>query len=309
VSRFCDLIWPTLDRLEPHELAAHADADRSDETFLNQANILVDPKVVLDEAHRIESGEEDRRKTAEAKASNVLLVLAAVIPLLTYLETAIWDAKLGTAPRWITLLVLVIAVVYLMGAIYWAFKAISVSSYHTIGAVDLVRNLTVNEGAILKLAKDVLVGARRNQAGTNDKVSAVKMTHEFMRRAVFVFCCLLLVQATFELLLESGIWHGRVSAPATKTDVLAASLGPQDERASAGPAGPVGPQGERGEPGMQLRQVRQMCSATRTCTVSCGDGETAINASCPVGSAKLVNARQVTCGRIRGGEMTALCVK
>jgi hypothetical protein len=309
VSRLCNLIWPTLDRLEPHELAAQADVDRDDEAFLNQATILVDPKLALDEAHRIESGEEDRRKTAEAKASNVLLVLAAVIPLLTYLETAIWDAKLGVAPRWITLSILAAAVVYLMGAVYWAFRAISVRAYHTIGAVDLIKNLILKEDAIGKLAKEVLIGTRRNQSGTNDKVSAVKMTHEFMRRAVFVFCCLLLVQAAFELLPEGGIWHGRDSAPTAKVTPRAEPLGPQGESAHDGPAESVGAKGERSEPGMQLRQVRQMCSTRRTCTVSCSDGEIAINGSCPVGPARLMNARQVTCGRTSSGEMIAFCVK
>jgi hypothetical protein len=206
LSRLTDLVWPTLESLEPDELADLQRANRDDVEVLQGSDWPNHDKIALEEARRIAAEEEDRRKTAEGKASNILLVVAALIPLLTYLETAIWDAKLGTAPRWLTLAILAGAVAYLAGASSWALRAIAVGTYHRIGPMDLNRIWTQNANAIEALVRQTLVAVRQNQAEINRKVSAVKMTHKFMIRSIIGFSLLLLVQAIAEIGNETGFW-------------------------------------------------------------------------------------------------------
>lgn len=202
MSKISDLIWPTLEQATP---------DPSQEVevqAIRAADFSHNLPLALMEARRLSNEEDDRVKSTEAKASNFLLVAAALVPLLTYLETSIWDGKLGTAPKWVTLLILGIAVAYLAGAVVWALRTVRVSTYHGIGATDIVS--TWNERREIEpwLAKETLVAVRMNQTGINAKVSAVKMTYAFMVRAILSFCLLLLVQATAEISYETGLARG-----------------------------------------------------------------------------------------------------
>jgi hypothetical protein len=111
--------------------------------------------------------------------------------------------------------------------------------------------------------------------------------------------------------------------------------GPAGIAGPSGPAGPRGPQGEQGEkgaqgekgvpgeqgapgiagakgepaaPGMQIRQVRQDCTNGTDCAVSCNDGEIALNAMCPGGTAAaLESPRLISCGTSNAAPMIALC--
>jgi hypothetical protein len=99
-------------------------------------------------------------------------------------------------------------------------------------------------------------------------------------------------------------------------------LGPAGIAGPAGPAGPPGPrgpQGDRGEPGvvgakgepgtpgLQVRRVRQDCTDGHDCTVTCDDGEIALNAVCPAGPAMLKDERLVSCGSGNPAPMVAYC--
>lgn len=186
-----DFIWPTLERSRPEG------DDGSDE--IRKADFSGASALALQEARRIEAREEDRKKTADAKASNFLLVAAALVPLLTYLETAVWDGKVGTAPKWLTLTILAASVLYLGRAVLWALAVVRVGAYHTVGERDLIKIFSGAAPAEVSLVREILVANSENQNRINEKVSAVKMAHLFMARAIVGFCALLLVQAIAEL--------------------------------------------------------------------------------------------------------------
>jgi hypothetical protein len=250
-----DFIWPTLERLSAAQLEAMQVQERQDIEAVRTATFGTEVETALDQARRIDHDEDERRKTAEARASNFLLVLAALIPLLTYLETSIWDAKVGTAPKWITLLLLSIAVAYLAAAAFWALRTILVRTYHTIGVRDLVASMVAQQPKE-ELAKQTLIGARRNQNTINVKVSAVKMAHEFMLRAVLAFCALLLVQGAFELIHVLGFWenkpghNGNVQPAIHSTTGAPEPPGLQSLPGPPGQQGLPGPRGEQGAPGL-----------------------------------------------------------
>jgi hypothetical protein len=134
-----------------------------------------------------------------------LLVIATLVPLLTYLETAIWDARLGTAPRWFTLPVLAVSVGYLAGAAVWALRAVSVGTYHRVGAADLIK-LWSSSSVLDGLINETLIAVHRTQDQINAKVSAIKMTYAFTVRAIVGFFALLLVEAVSEIGNETGFW-------------------------------------------------------------------------------------------------------
>jgi hypothetical protein len=181
IWRILETIWPTPETVPQSQRDAMRLAEDQDVQRINNTSFAADRTLAIAQAHRIEQDEEDRRRTADAKASNFLLVLAALVPLLTYLETSIWEAKVGTAPRPISLLVLFIAIAYLAAAAFWALKTISGGVYHRIGVGDLVTEIAQKHPKE-NLAKQTLINARRNQNVINSKVSRVKMTHEFMLR-------------------------------------------------------------------------------------------------------------------------------
>jgi hypothetical protein len=113
LRRWLDIIWPTLEKPTAEEVAGDTAKAQIFASSLERLNLTSEfDQLALDAARRIEADEGERKRSAEVKASHVLLVIAALIPLLTYLETAIWDAKLGTAPKWLTLLILLTAVAF-----------------------------------------------------------------------------------------------------------------------------------------------------------------------------------------------------
>lgn len=195
-----DLVWPTLEGGPPEPVP------QQEINTLREAKLPQKASLALSEAQRIASDEEDRRKTAESKASNFLLVAAALVPVLTYLETSIWDAKLGTAPKWLTLIILSVAVAYLIAAVVWALRTVAVGTYHRVGSSELLQILR-QKNIEAHLARETLVVTRLNQDEINRKVSGVKMTHLFMVRTILAFCVLLLVQAFAEFGHETDIWN------------------------------------------------------------------------------------------------------
>lgn len=204
VSQAGEFVWPTLEGGDAPEdqLIAEVEARSFSEN----------EELALEEALRLSDREDERRKTAEAKAANFLLVAAALVPILTYLETSIWDGRLGTAPKWLTLLILAAAVSYLTNAVIWALRAVQVGAFHVIGSSDLAELWKVSRRVKARLAKKVLIATHLNQNTINDKVSSLKMAHVFMVRAIVSFCILLIVQAAVEFSFETGLANGVQSA-------------------------------------------------------------------------------------------------
>jgi len=294
-----DLFWPTLDRPSADEVNHLQQSEITDLEAIRIARFGNASVLALDQARRIEADEEERRRTAEAKASNFLLVLAALVPLLTYLDSAIWGAKTGTAPRYLILPTLAIAVAYLASAAFWSFRTVAVGTYHRIGIGDAL-TLISDDQSTEQLAKGVMMATRRNQETLNLKVSAAKMAHAFMLRGVLAFCFLLLLQVGFEVAMTVGIWQSNSESSAE----VGPKVGP------AGPPGPTGPRGEKGEtgnPGLRVRRVNAICLRGKECSVTCDDGEAAVHAYCTIGSTTQISDRKVRCSGRTANELVAFC--
>lgn len=200
ITEVRDFFWPVLKKSTTSELDEICRSEINDIKSIQETDWAAESKLALEEARRLASEEDGRRKTAESKASNLLLVAATLVPLLTYLEAAIWDGKSTTVPTWITLFLLALAVAYLGNAGWWAFRTVDVGSYHRVYPIDLVEIWRTEEPIQKRLIIKMLVAIRRNQETVNCKVSASKMTHAFLLRAIMAFSALLLVRSSF------GLW-------------------------------------------------------------------------------------------------------
>jgi len=194
ISTVRDFFWPVHDRPTKAELQTLTRSERTDVKKIRRTPWGSELDLALEEARRLVSEEEERRKTSESKASNLLLVTAALIPLLTYLEATIWDSKLTTAPTWLTLPILATAVAYLGCAAWWAFRTVDVGNYLRIYPTDLAKIWQAKRLIKKTLIVETLVAVRRNQETVNEKVSYSKMTHAFLLRAVLSFSALLLIR-------------------------------------------------------------------------------------------------------------------
>jgi hypothetical protein len=135
------------------------------------------------------------------------LVIAALIPLLTYLESTVWEQKVGTAPEWLSLLILGIAVVHILWAGHWAFKTLTVQAFHAMDGTDLIK-IWSDADPVQSLVRETLITTRRNRDAINEKVSSIKMAHIFLKRGIYWFGFLLLAQVIWYLLspLIPTIW-------------------------------------------------------------------------------------------------------
>jgi hypothetical protein len=59
--------------------------------------------------------------------------------------------------------------------------------------------------------------------------------------------------------------------------------------------------------GLQVRQVRQDCANGSDCTITCDDGEIALNAVCAAGPAVLKSERLISCGSDNATPMIGFC--
>lgn len=59
---------------------------------------------------------------------------------------------------------------------------------------------------------------------------------------------------------------------------------------------------------VNLRTIRQPCERNKECLVVCREGEVAVNAFCPDGSAKLLSEQSVSCGAAATTYIVAYCL-
>ncbi|MEH3063117.1 MAG: hypothetical protein PGN33_10295 [Methylobacterium radiotolerans] len=195
-----DYVWPTLAPMTVVERQSAATELTQDLAAIEACSFGASAGLALEAARKLAEDEEERRLGAEARASTYLLVIAAIIPLLTYLEGTVWGQTFGQAPRWLSVAVLGVAILYLLGAGRWAFWTLGVAAYDRIDAQDLVALVEQDQSTFEEaLSRKILAVTRRNRDAVNRKVTGIKMCHLFLKFAVRWFGLLLLLQIVWYL--------------------------------------------------------------------------------------------------------------
>ena len=190
LTDLCQFVWPWLEKHTPQELQALEHRKTRDEARIDALDLRQDPEVALDEARRVADSENERRRGTDQKAATYLPLVAALIPLILTVVSALWEKKSGSAPVWINMLLLGLAVAYTASAGRWAFKELQVSVSHELGLGDFERAWGAPHPT-QTLARRFLLHTRRNQDGINWKVSCIIMAHAFLLRAFLTFSLLL----------------------------------------------------------------------------------------------------------------------
>lgn len=184
--------WPWLERLSSDDLRRREERGKSDEKRIAALNLKRDTEIALEEIRRIADSEAERRRGTDQKAATYLPLVAALIPLILTVVSALWDKKAGSAPIWINMLLLALAVSYTAAAGLWSFRVLEVSMSHEPGLGDFEFSWKRQQPA-QTLARRLLLHTRRNQDGINWKVSCIKMAHAFLVRAFLTFSVLLIL--------------------------------------------------------------------------------------------------------------------
>ena len=179
MGKYSDIIWPRLDPPEPAHPSTTADTilDAIEKAHWDP----IDP--VLEEARALALREDERRRSADTKATIYLAVLAAIVPMT---GTLLKDFYAVSQPfgGWffVTIMILfVLGMSYLLAAGIWAFRTIRVIAYHRLDVAELVK-LPEKGELKLELCRELLRCTKRNQEPVNQKTTRLIMAHEFLVR-------------------------------------------------------------------------------------------------------------------------------
>ncbi|WP_322966013.1 hypothetical protein [Sphingomonas fuzhouensis] len=195
---FREWVIPLLNQPDGRQVAADAERLSRDLASVEAQGWTAHPDVALDEARRIFDAEMARRASADAKATTYIAVIAALVPIGLSVQGAVVENKIGTAPSWVNLLILAAGMLYVIGAGIWAFRALKVSGAARADIPDVLRAWKRRDPRI-HMIRTTLKAARLNWSSVNDKVTFIRMAHEYLMRAFVTFSLLLIVNAAWTL--------------------------------------------------------------------------------------------------------------
>lgn len=215
--------WPWLEDLTPAQKKKLEDDLTRDEARIEALDFGKDPEAALEEARRLADREAERRRSTDQKAATYLPLVAALVPLVLTLVSALWEKKAGSAPNWLNMVLLGLAVAYTASAGHWAFRELKVSVSHEPGLSDFEKAWSVPHPS-QALARRLLLHTRRNSKGVNWKVTCIKMAHEYLLRAFLTFSLLLLANIGWYLVgpLISPWWPAHYQMLTTPKQAIAA---------------------------------------------------------------------------------------
>lgn len=190
-------LWPRL------TLSSQPPADSPQEKWLQSQREKVKQgtwsgksDVALEEARRLFDAEQERRRGADSKAGLYLAAITALMPILATVLPDLWDEEKSKTLAGALLGIFIFALIYLMRAGLWALQTIKTSAIEQLGAGDIADSFS-SVRPEEQLVKQLLSAVINNYNGTNQKISCIKMTHEYLLRAFFCFVAFLSVQAVW----------------------------------------------------------------------------------------------------------------
>lgn len=225
--RGLDLLFPYIEKLTPGETEAEEQRLLRDIAAIEAADWTRNDERALDEAQKVAATEYERVRTAEAKATTYLAVLAALVPVIITLQAANWEKKAGPAPDAVRLFVLAVATIYIAAAGYHAFKTLQVAGFQRVGEAEIAAAWET-QTPLRKLTRGTLLATRRSRTAVNAKITRIRVTHEHLLHAFGTFVLLLLLDPFFYAMgyrnatqerapvTSPGVERARPAAPQSK---------------------------------------------------------------------------------------------
>nr|WP_312972996.1 hypothetical protein [Pseudomonas sp.] len=206
-------LWPRLTLSSPTADSPQKKWLQGEQEKVDQGSWADKSDVALEEARRLFDAEQERRRSADSKAGLYLAAITALMPLLASILPGLWDEQISRPLRGTLLAFFILALLYLLRAGLWALQTLKVKAAAQLGAGDIAESFK-SDNPEERLVKQLLSAVIYNFTGTNQKISCIKMTHEFLLRAFFSFVAFLAVQATWPAAAWTIGWvHNELISP------------------------------------------------------------------------------------------------
>jgi hypothetical protein len=214
-----EFLWPILEKPTAAEIQREGAAVRELQLSIQQDDWTLGADVALDEARRLYDAEAERRRSADTKAGIYFAAITALVPVLTSLIPSIWNDKASATFAVTSLLIFALAVCYLVKAGLWAFHTLKVSRFHQVHSSDLARIVGGSDSRVA-LAKEITQAVTANYSLVNEKVTCIKMTHEFLLRAFLTFALLMVVQGLWPPVTSAFDWAKKKAQPSAPIPLM-----------------------------------------------------------------------------------------
>ena len=187
-----DVVWPCLERQSEKQREVQRERDESDLVRIGTSK-WKSPKVVLEECRALAMREESRARSADARATIYLGVLAAIVPLAAA-TVRDFSSILETWSDWIIISLTIgflLGMLYLTAAGIWVFQTLKVRAYGRVD-VDEIIGIAVHRDEEIALCREILRNVRRSRSTVNRKITCMKMAHLFLVRMFVVFVILVM---------------------------------------------------------------------------------------------------------------------
>lgn len=166
------------------------------------------------ESDRISGLELDRRKSADTKAATYFALVTAATPLLLAIQTALWEGKSGPAPIWISLSIVMGAMLYLVLTGLHLFRAVAVDKIYRVDIQDVViaAKASSEEDAKAAIIREKFVAVRLDRDRVNRKFSYVNAAQRSLYNAALLLALLMLVNVIWYLVGQALGTNPRKSA-------------------------------------------------------------------------------------------------
>jgi hypothetical protein len=192
-----EAIWPILEPLTDVEQGQDAERLKQDIATIEASQALDEQDALLEEARRLFDADDDRRKTAETKATTYLAVIGVLAPILASITPTLFSPKSGVVRPILALVIFIAAGAYLFCSGLWALRALAVSASTRVDARPLTE-IWDGDAPKRELAKTLLACVRRNRDGINLKVTNIKMAHAFAIRAFGAFLLAIILRSAWD---------------------------------------------------------------------------------------------------------------
>ncbi|MFJ5284824.1 hypothetical protein ACIP66_13360 [Pseudomonas sp. NPDC088429] len=219
MKKIREFLWPILERPTAAEVQREGAAAKELHLSIQQGDWTLGADVALEEGRRLYDAEAERRRSADTKAGIYFAAITALVPVLTSLIPSIWNDKASTVFAVTSLLIFALAVCYLVKAGLWAFHTLKVSRFHQVHSSDLAR-IVGNSESRVALAKEITQAVTANYSLVNEKVTCIKMTHEFLLRAFLTFALLMVVQCLWPPVTSAIDWAKKKAQPSAPIPLM-----------------------------------------------------------------------------------------
>lgn len=218
LKSFFDLVWPRPDKETAAERAQYDQEDKESIERIQDWHGNADPDInlYLDAARRVVDEENQRKSSADTRATAFIAAIATLIPLMTWALGSSPPACERGLPCIVWATVFTVAVVYLARAALWSLRTLAVANYYVIGVEDLVRMNREKKGVATKeLIKKTLLVARKNRDTINGKLTDIKIAQRCFVNGIIVLACLLAADPWLRFSLSTAKAASSTTPPAS----------------------------------------------------------------------------------------------